>query len=1043
MDWRHLWTWVGVVCLFCAAAVCAPQDQVATVGSSSEPTAGSSAAAVAAVPRLIKFSGEVRDARGERLGSVAVRLTFAVYEEQQGGAALWAETQMVELDEQGQYSVLLGATRSDGVPVELFPASKARWLGVQVEGRDEDPRVLLVSVPYALKAEDAAMLGGRRASEFALAEQLKEEVRTQVEAQKPGATRSVEMGGIAAPLSVEGTGTTNLLAKWLDTIGTLGDSAVFESGGNVGIGTTSPNANNEPYNRLTVAGNDDTALAMGIENAGIGHSALVIRRTGGTASRWLQYTPSGSTDLRLYGDGDVVTFQAGGNVGIGTTAPGEKLEVAGNVKASGSVTAASFSGNGAGLTNVPAGTVTSVGSGTGLTGGPITTTGTLSLDTTFTDARYAALLHGHTVSQVSGAATTGANSFTGDQSITGNLTLSGSINGGLVVQQTGGATPNVIGGYNGNTVANGVSGATISGGGAFGHAHSISVSSGTIGGGYSNTVSSEAATVAGGHHNTASGDRATIGGGREHTASGSYATVGGGIGNTASGNSSTVSGGQYNTAQGPYSFAAGRRAKALHDGAFVWGDSADEDVVSTGGNQFVVRATGGAFFSNDLTAGRFIGNGSGLTNVPAGTANDLNCTGCVEPGELNFDPATQTELDTESTARASGDITLSGALDSHKGSGDHDGRYARLVGGNSFDGSQVMSADTAGLVLRVTQSGSGRAMEVSSSAADKATLRSVNDGSAGFGLQGVATATTGYTYGVLGETSSPQTRAVLGLAYATTGSDNSGVQGESNSTEGVGVRGVAHATSGPTVGVHGTVHSADGTAGVFYNVAGGRILRGLVGEGAPATEVFRVEGSGNVWTSGSVTATSFSGDGSGLTNVPAGTATDLNCLGCVAASELAFDPATQTELDAEASLRGAADTALQSNISSEASTRAARDNALSVRGINYLAGCDTCSVLTDADDQRTIYANVIGPMTINSVTCFSDAGTPTMNIQRDDGTPANILSSDLTCSTAGATSTSFSGSENTLDLNHKLDFAMVTAGGSAKRVTVVVKATLN
>jgi hypothetical protein len=51
--------------------------------------------------------------------------------------------------------------------------------------------VLLVSVPYALKAEDAAKLGGRSASDFVLTEQLKEEVRTQVEAQKP-ATSTVE-----------------------------------------------------------------------------------------------------------------------------------------------------------------------------------------------------------------------------------------------------------------------------------------------------------------------------------------------------------------------------------------------------------------------------------------------------------------------------------------------------------------------------------------------------------------------------------------------------------------------------------------------------------------------------------------------------------------------------------------------------------------------------------------------------------------------------------------------------------------------------------
>jgi hypothetical protein len=186
MNWCRLWAWVGIACLFSAGAAYAQQDQAAVSGSSN------GASAVAAVPRLIKYSGEVRDARGEPLGSVAVRLTFAVYEEQLGGTVLWAETQMVQLDEQGHYSVLLGATRADGLPVELFPAGKARWLGVQVEGRDEDPRVLLVSVPYALKAEDAAKLGGRSASDFVLTEQLKEEVRTQVEAQKPATTQSVE-----------------------------------------------------------------------------------------------------------------------------------------------------------------------------------------------------------------------------------------------------------------------------------------------------------------------------------------------------------------------------------------------------------------------------------------------------------------------------------------------------------------------------------------------------------------------------------------------------------------------------------------------------------------------------------------------------------------------------------------------------------------------------------------------------------------------------------------------------------------------------------
>jgi hypothetical protein len=113
------------------------------------------------------------------------------------------------------------------------------------------------------------------------------------------------------------------------------------------------------------------------------------------------------------------------------------------------------------------------------------------------------------------------------------------------------------------------------------------------------------------------------------------------------------------------------------------------------------------------------------------------------------------------------------------------------------------------------------------------------------------------------------------------------------------------------------------------------------------------------------------------------------------------------------------------------------------RGITYLAGCDTCSVLTDADDQKTIFLNVVGSMVVAEVTCFSDAGNPMINIQRDDGTPANILSSNLSCSTGGTSTTTFVGGESTLNLNDKLDFVMATAGGVAKRVTVAIKATVN
>src|SRR5260370_2349986 len=119
----------------------------------------------AAVPRLVKFSGSVKDVNGKPLTGVA-GVTLALYKEEQGGAPLWLETQNVHLDSSGRYSVMLGATRTDGLPTDLFTSGEARWLGVQPEVPPEQPRVLLLSVPYALKAAAAETFGGLPASAF-------------------------------------------------------------------------------------------------------------------------------------------------------------------------------------------------------------------------------------------------------------------------------------------------------------------------------------------------------------------------------------------------------------------------------------------------------------------------------------------------------------------------------------------------------------------------------------------------------------------------------------------------------------------------------------------------------------------------------------------------------------------------------------------------------------------------------------------------------------------------------------------------------------
>ena len=121
-----------------------------------------------ALPRLVRFGSTVKDPNGNPLTGV-VGITFALYTEQTGGAALWLETQNVTTDSNGHYTAVLGSTKPDGLPTELFTTEQARWVGVQVSGQAEQSRVLLVSAPYALKAGDAETLGGKPASAYALA----------------------------------------------------------------------------------------------------------------------------------------------------------------------------------------------------------------------------------------------------------------------------------------------------------------------------------------------------------------------------------------------------------------------------------------------------------------------------------------------------------------------------------------------------------------------------------------------------------------------------------------------------------------------------------------------------------------------------------------------------------------------------------------------------------------------------------------------------------------------------------------------------------
>jgi len=135
----------------------------------------------------------------------------------------------------------------------------------------------------------------------------------------------------------------------------------------------------------------------------------------------------------------------------------------------------------------------------------------------------------------------------------------------------------------------------------------------TIGGGLSNFAAGISSTIAGGENGTASLGGA-IGGGDTNTAFGAYSAIAGGRQGVARGDYAAVPGGFQNCAGGTASFAAGFNAKVRapngqldttctissgdgngDEGTFMWSDRSDLDngFVSTGPNQFLVRAAGG------------------------------------------------------------------------------------------------------------------------------------------------------------------------------------------------------------------------------------------------------------------------------------------------------------------------------------------------------------------------------------------------------------------------------------------------------------------
>jgi hypothetical protein len=402
----------------------------ATAGKMASPPAS----AQSPVPALVPFSGVAAGVEGKPL-TAETAVTFLIYRDEQGGEPLWTETQSVQPDATGHYKVQLGAATGPGLPLELFASGDARWLEVQIAGQRPQPRIMLISVPYALKAADAATLGGLPASAFALA--------GSAAAGTPAASARPE----TTPVDVTTSGGTVDYLPMFDSSSDLTDSPVFVRviNGNqylVGINTSQPTDYLDVNGGMRVRGGGSFASGLSVDGdiyvgtRPTGNSwGLFFTTSNGTSETfgWHEEpngsddnSPSGSLNL-LYGPYAGTTPETGFHFNSDGTmhfAPNQTFPIKGT----------------------GGGTVTSVATGAGLAGGPITTSGTLSIaNGGVTNAMLASpslsvtpgtgLTGGGSVS-LGGASPalkvdssvvpllSGANTFTGPNTFNGSLTAS-------------------------------------------------------------------------------------------------------------------------------------------------------------------------------------------------------------------------------------------------------------------------------------------------------------------------------------------------------------------------------------------------------------------------------------------------------------------------------------------------------------------------------------------------------------------------------------------------------------------------------------------
>jgi hypothetical protein len=287
----------------------------------------------AQIPRNISYQAVLTNASGNAVPDGEYNLTFRLYEVESGGSALWTEVQNIDVVN-GIMNVSLGVIE----PLDL-EFQKTYWLGVTVfENPELAPRIQLTSSAYSLMANNVmdTCITAEKIVDGAvtIAKILPDVVSSINSVVNDGGNIDLVAGSNVTIIpnntdktitisssggdGIGGSGTTNYLPMFTGPT-TLGNSAAYQSGSNIGFGTINP----QGLVHITRYG--DKQLILGHNNQ--------------PSWEWLfEVDAAAKMTLKNEGAGSPLTVMSFnpsiGNIGIGKDNPTEKLDVNGIIRSS-------------------------------------------------------------------------------------------------------------------------------------------------------------------------------------------------------------------------------------------------------------------------------------------------------------------------------------------------------------------------------------------------------------------------------------------------------------------------------------------------------------------------------------------------------------------------------------------------------------------------------------------------------------------------------------------------------------------------------------